>query len=154
MWGTPPTGPGARVFDPTGFLRELSRPSSPMGLGGQNLNANISDEPTGYPGAEVEAESTYSLHLWLLVCQPRGVGSGKARTLRATKPGCYTLGLLMCHLFITAFASSSCLADYLVNQYESYTALTTSSHRDSPDVAGPRLSECLRTGKSESWLQC
>lgn len=150
MWGTPPTGPGARVFDPTGFLRELSRPSSPMGLGGQNLNANISDEPTGYPGAEVEAESTYSLHLWLLVCQPRGVGSGKARTLRATKPGCYTLGLLMCHLFITAFASSSCLADYLVNQYESYTALTTSSHRDSPDVAGPRLSECLRTGKSES----
>lgn len=62
----------------------------------------------------MEKDSTCSAPVTPVLSAPV-LGKCKAKTLKATKSGCCALRLLMCHIFITAFASSSCLSNCLLS---------------------------------------
>lgn len=57
------------------------------------------------------------LYLWLLGMLVPGCWKPKARMVKAPKLRCCALRLLMCLLFITTFASSSCLSNCPLQQY-------------------------------------
>ena len=98
---------GGRVFDVTMFVPEPSRQPSPTAVGGRvggwlkpqskciKMNLKVTTAQRWKGKACV-------LHLWPFPCQAWGLGGHRS--------GCCAPRLLMCNLFITIFASSSCLS--------------------------------------------
>lgn len=87
---------GMENFDPTGFVPEphgsLSTWSGAVAT--MQMHHHESRSP------QVQRWKR-RVHLWLFICQPQ--------SLEPTRSGCCAPKLLMCKLFITVLASSSCL---------------------------------------------